>query len=140
MSGSLSFTVPGRPIPQGSMTHIGGGKFIHKPELVAWRKKVLEVALLKARQAGWVLPLDKPVMIAARFYLPRPAKPRFTVPATRPDLDKLQRAIGDALAPKHGLGVLAEDSRIHKWVADKTYTRPGQERAEITIIDQEVPW
>lgn len=139
MKDSISFLVPGKPISQGSMTHIGGGKLIHKPELVAWRKKVLEVALLKARQAGWKLPLDEPVMVGVVFYLPRPANPRFPVPATKPDLDKLLRAIGDALAPQKGVGVLAEDSRIVKWLnPEKEYAAIHGERVEITIIRQEV--
>jgi crossover junction endodeoxyribonuclease RusA len=141
MNGTLHFAVSGKPISQGSMTHVGGGRMVHSPELIAWRKKVAEVALLHARQTGWVLPLDEPVMIAAKFYLPRPTKPRFPVPATKPDLDKLQRAIGDALAPKKGMGVLAEDSRIVKWLdPEKVYARPGEERVEITIIRQEVPF
>lgn len=135
MKDQIGFTVPGKPISQGSMTPIGKGKMIHKPELIAWRTKVLQVALLHARQAGWKLPLDEPVIVGAVFYLPRPKRPRFNVPATKPDLDKLQRAIGDALAPKSGGGILTEDSRIVAWESpQKKYAQSGQERAAISIM------
>lgn len=130
----ITFEVPGKPISQGSMTHVGNGRMIHSPELIAWRNKVAQVALIHARQAGWELPLDEPVHVGVTFWLPAPKRPRWDVPAVKPDLDKLCRAIGDALSPNRGPKVLAEDSRITTWRdPTKLYAQPGQERAEITI-------
>lgn len=129
----ITFTVPGTPISQGSMKSVGKGRMIHKPELIAWRKKVAQVALIHARQAGWELPLDRPVLVKAHFYLTKPQRPRFHDAATRPDLDKLIRAIGDALSPNNGAKLLAEDSRIIGWQGLKYYATPGKEHAEITI-------
>lgn len=77
-----------------------------------------------ARRAGWELPYDGPVCVKARFWLYKPRSPKFPIPATKPDLDKLVRAVGDALCPKHGLGVLSEDSRIVGWEATKNYVLP----------------
>ncbi|MDU6694297.1 MAG: RusA family crossover junction endodeoxyribonuclease [Enterococcus faecalis] len=125
----ISFFVPGKPITEGSTRYLGvrGGKPIithDNPELSAWRQKVAQVAVLYARQAGWSLPLDEPVIVGATFTLKQPKQPRWSEAATKPDLDKLQRAIGDALGAKGS--VLREDSRICEWQAAKQYgDKPG---------------
>lgn len=137
---ALAFVAYGTPVPQGSMRHVGNGRMVHKAELIAWRVKVLQAALTAAPSYGITLPLDGPLFISATFYLPKPKRPKFEVPATKPDLDKLCRAIGDALAPKRGVRVLAEDSRVIKWAIEKKYAAPGKERAEIVVIPQSVPF
>lgn len=130
----ISFFVPGKPITEGSTRYLGvrGGKPIithDNPELSAWRQKVAQVAVLYARQAGWELPLDEPVSIRVAFTLKQPKQPRWSEAATKPDLDKLQRAIGDALGAKGS--VLREDSRICEWCAVKQYgNKPG---VQVTI-------
>lgn len=143
MIGQIHFTVPGNPISQGSMNVGKNGQVYHSNgDLVPWRQKVLDVALLHARQAGWELPLDEPLMVGVVFYLPKPRKPKFDVPATGYDLDKLQRAVGDALSPSKGQRVIINDNRICKWLdPEKRYAKsPGEERAEILIIRQNIPW
>ena len=135
---TLAFIVHGTPQAQGSMRHVGNGRMIHKPELLQWRNMVNLAAVNAARQNSITLPLDGPLYIAATFYLPKPKRPAYDVPATKPDLDKLTRAIGDALSPKTGQKVIAEDSRIVKWEIEKRYAAPGKERAEIVIVPQKV--
>lgn len=150
----LSFVVYGVPAPQGSKSFKGfrGGKPVLKEQsdaLGPWRKAVREMArqaiLDYTRRTGqqWTA-LNEPVMVS----------PVVTVPATAaatkrgdiyamgaPDLDKLERGIGDALAPSplkpgegdgHGaatkekvraelmekrrkMAVLHDDSRIVVW-------------------------
>ena len=130
----ISFFVPGKAITEGSTRYVGmrGGKPIithDNPELLAWRQKVADVAVLYARQAGWELPLDEPVVVRVAFTLKRLKKPQWSEAATVPDLDKLQRAIGDALGAKGS--VLREDSRIYEWHAVKQYgDKPG---VQVTI-------
>lgn len=130
----ISFFVPGKPITEGSTRYLGvrGGKPIithDNPELSAWRQKVAQVAVLYARQAGWELPLDEPVAIRVAFTLAPPKRQRWDKPAVKPDLDKLQRAIGDALGANGS--VLREDSRICEWCAVKQYgNKPG---VQVTI-------
>lgn len=125
----ISFFVPGKAITEGSTRYLGirGGKPIithDNPELLAWRQKVADMAVLYARQAGWELPLDEPVVVRVAFTLKRLKKPQWSEAATVPDLDKLQRAIGDALGAKGS--VLREDSRICEWHAVKQYgDNPG---------------
>ena len=130
----ISFFVPGKAITEGSTRYLGvrGGKPIiahDNPELLAWRQKVADVAVLYARQAGWELPLDEPVVVRVAFTLKRLKKPQWSEAATKPDLDKLQRAIGDALGAKGS--VLREDSSICEWHAVKQYgDKPG---VQVTI-------
>lgn len=130
----ISFFVPGKSITEGSTRYLGvrGGKPIithDNPELSAWRQKVAQVAVLYARQAGWELPLDEPVVVRVAFTLAPPKRQRWDKPAVKPDLDKLQRAIGDALGAKGS--VLREDSRICEWCAVKQYgDKPG---VQVTI-------
>lgn len=139
----LSFRVPGVPRPQGSMTISPYGRMHHKPELLAWRRQVLSAAL-KAAQAssdGWGTRVmrgtgsgyDGPVGIEVSFLLPAPKRRRWWLPAVKPDLDKLCRAVLDALSPKTGVRLLREDSRVVALHATKVYADPGEESAHITI-------
>lgn len=82
--------------------------------LPAWRAAVKAAA--EAAHHGE--PIDQPVSVKVVFVLPRPKRPRFPVPATSPDADKLMRAVGDALEQS---GVLRNDSRIIHWDAKKIY-------------------
>lgn len=142
----LKFFVPGEPIPEGSTKAFQrGGKIIvthDNDRLRSWRQAVQTVAVAAARQQGWPLEFDGPVVVGVTFWLPRPKRPRFDVPAVKPDLDKLQRAIGDGLCPKVGPGVLAEDSRIVCW-HDPTKRYADLQHpvgAAIVVTDMTVPF
>lgn len=129
----LSFKVPGVPRTQGSKKLINGIMIEDNPSLPAWRMSVIKAATTSMRQIGWEM-LDEPVGVSAYFYLPRPKQPRFWRPAVKPDLDKLLRAIGDALTIA---GVVRDDSRIVLTIAEKRYiddvdTDPG---ARIRVFD-----
>ena len=126
----VRFFTPGVPAPEGSHKYVGhrGGRPVvahDNPRLAWWRTIVARAANDAARAAGWDAPHDGPVAVEARFYLPRPKRPRFPDhAATKPDLDKLARAVGDALAAPGG--PLAEDSRIVTWVLTKWWASDGQ--------------
>ena len=126
----IEFTVDGPPCTQGSMrsTTVGGRRVLYhdNAKLVPWRRR----AFLAARDAmvrARVLTLDGPVSVDARFVVERPksAKKR-AHPHTKPDLDKLCRALGDALT---GV-VVTDDSRIVEWRARKEY---GEPRTEVRV-------
>ncbi len=131
---SFSFFVPGEPITEGSTKAFTSGQRVvvthdRGPELDQWRFRVARAAEDAARKAGWEPRYDGPVIVTAAFFLPRPksAKKRL-MPHVKPDLDKLIRAIGDALAPYKQDGVLKDDSRIVTWRASKDYAdcyKPG---------------
>jgi crossover junction endodeoxyribonuclease RusA len=108
----LKVFVTGDPAPQGSKRHVGGGVLVEScKRLPDWRKDVRAACLdaeglPKARFEGAVsLHLD--------FILRRPKslpKTRPTPPAVKkPDLDKITRAIGDALK---SAGIYLDDSQI----------------------------
>ena len=118
---SVSFRVNGDPKSQGSLNIGHHGRTYQKQDLVDWRNLITQTAILACRNAGWTLPLDEPVEVAAMFFLPRPQRPRWDTPATGLDLDKLVRAVGDALSPKRGMKALINDSRIIRWEASKHY-------------------
>lgn len=127
------FFVEGEPKPQGSMRSVGKGRMIpDNPHMKKWRDHVQAQA---TQVWGGKDPLDQPVEVHAVFWLPSPKKPRFSVPATGYDTDKLQRAIGDAL--ERG-GVLRNDARITTWIADKRYaTAADPAGVHITIYTKE---
>lgn len=125
---SFSFFVPGEPITEGSVrTFTSGQRTIvthdRGRKLEWWRIRVAHAAEKAAKRAGWEPRHDGPVEVWAEFRLPRPkSAPKSRKHAqTKPDLDKLQRAIGDALAPYKRSGVLRDDSRIVGWSAVKRY-------------------
>ena len=53
--------------------------------------------------------LDEPVRVSAEFTMTELKRPRWPIPGTKPDVDKLLRAIFDAMADA---GVYANDSRV----------------------------
>ena len=123
----IKFFVAGKPAGQGSKTYYGKGRMAESSKkLKPWRDEVIRVARLHAADK----PLDWPVRVSVTFWILRPNKPKFRdYPATPFDLDKLQRAVGDALQQS---GLLKDDSRIVTWNAKKRFTddAPG---ASITV-------
>lgn len=133
---TLAFRVEGKAVTQGSMNPGRGGHMYHKPALQPWRDKVWEAAATAGHTMGYFMPDDDggnqilpvpkdfAVRVTAYFYFARPKKPTFEFPA-RADLDKLQRAIGDALSvPKKGrLPIITDDDQIVQWTAYKGYDK-----------------
>ena len=114
----IRFFAPG--VPQGQGNHRvsrAGRVYETNSRLSAWRDTVANVARM-ARLKHRAEPLDEPVEVAVVFRMPRPKRPKFDEPAVPPDLDKLQRALGDALTTS---GVIADDSRIVRWHPEKRY-------------------
>lgn len=89
MGGVLTVFVAGRPIPQGSMRALVKGRMTHdNPRLRAWRKSVAWVA---RAALGATEPTADAVRVRCHF-LVRPQRH-----GDAPDLDKLVRAVLDAL-------------------------------------------
>jgi crossover junction endodeoxyribonuclease RusA len=131
-------SVTGEPVQKGSLSrfvHRGGCKQGHPcPGHIAAQNST---ALAKWRQIlrknlpdPPVVPWDVPVVVDLAFYLTKPAKTRFiTLPAVKPDLDKLARAILDVLTD---IGVYENDSRVvwlkvSKHWANDLHRTPGVE-------------
>lgn len=120
--------VPGLPIAQGSKNAYRRGERIVLVEsakrLPAWRFKVSSAA----REAGLVLLEREAVRVTLLFCLPQPAKPVRQFPTTKPDLDKLSRAILDSLT---GIAY-RDDSQVTQLDAQKVYTY-GEPGVYITV-------
>lgn len=115
--------VPGLPIAQGSKNAYKRGTKIVLVEtakgLKEWRATVAEYAAILEYDV-----LDEEaITITLMFMLPAPKKTKRRYPTTKPDIDKLSRAILDALT-----GVwYKDDSQVVKLEAEKVYTygEPG---------------
>lgn len=96
----ISFFVPGAPAPQGSKRHVGHGILVESSKQVKpWRSDVKTAAWVTMSNSG-LTPFDGPVTASLEFVMPRPksAPKRTTPPAVkRPDIDKLIRAVLDAV-------------------------------------------
>lgn len=112
----IQFRVYGSPEGQGSMKVINGRLIHDNPRTGRWRDCITARALQAVR-----VPIDEPVWVEAIFWLEKPKHPRYQVPATVKDLDKLTRALGDALSPRHGRKPLENDARICGWRVEKRW-------------------
>ena len=140
----LDFFVPGDPAPQGSKRYLGPGKMVESSKRTApWRadiQRAAEAAMKPRHEALWKVP----VYVQLDFYLARPKshfgtgrnaqKIKESAPnwPGRPDIDKLARAVLDALT---GL-VIADDSTVVELLASKSYgRRPG-----VAVLVEEMMW
>lgn len=148
---SLSFTVVGTPVSQGS--HRGfvvNGRAVvtnDNKRTKPWRQDIIAAALEAlcvgvedeqgmAERVGFPFGTG-PVEVQVTFVMPRPKahyrtgrhadELRDNAPvfcATKPDLDKLQRNLGDALV---AAGVVRDDAQISVWQARKVLADPGEQ-------------
>ncbi|BCP41382.1 hypothetical protein MINTMi27_14750 [Mycobacterium intracellulare] len=128
----ISFFVPGKPAPQGSKRHVGRGILIESSKEVGpWRERVALVAhgtMAAERDICGQGLIEKPQQVELNlwFVLPRPASaPKTkTPPATkRPDIDKLARAVLDALTDV----VFQDDSQVTSMALTKRLADPGEQ-------------
>ena len=117
--GDVSFFIPGIPIPQGSKKGFIAGKRVVIVDDNAATLKPWRAVVAKAANRG--MTLDGPVHADLLFVMPRPQKPRWDVPAVKPDIDKLTRAIFDGLTEG---GLLADDARVTRMVVEEVYASP----------------
>ena len=118
----VSAWVPGVAVPQGSMKHVGRGIMRHSNAsgIVLYRAQVGAAVTKAVDDAGVLLPLEGPLTLDATFVLARPkSAPRKRVwPDRRPALDKMVRALGDALTEA---GLWLDDAQVVQVNASKIY-------------------
>jgi crossover junction endodeoxyribonuclease RusA len=141
-TGILVVHAAGMPIPKGSMKHIGNGRMVDQTKTKPWMKAIRKAALeewnrVKSVDLMQPFVIDVPVSVFIEFYFPRPlaAKNRL-YPHKRSvgDIDKLSRAVLDALQPtKTEPGVLADDSLVVDLSAHKRYSETGYAGAYIAV-------
>lgn len=137
----LSVFVPGKPAPQGSKRAIvnKGGKvsMIESSKLVKpWRADVRDTV---SEHIGPFYATAQPgvaVSVELNFVMPRPVstpKKAALAHVKRPDIDKLARAVLDALS---SAGVWVDDSQVTRLVASKRLAIVGEKPGcHITVED-----
>lgn len=132
----LSVLIPGVPIPQGSKTvfMVKGRPVLadaNSAKLKPWRKTVSQLAELEwsGRQK-----LEGPVAVLIEFRLERPKTVRREFPSVKPDVDKLQRSILDALT---SAGVWGDDSQVVHLTGSKVYAVTAGAFVRVGVIERE---
>lgn len=114
----LSVFIPGHPAPQGSKRHVGGGVMIESSKKVKpWRSDIRSALL--GQEGGPRMRFEEAVHVHLEFVMPRPVSTpkRSTPPAVKkPDLDKLTRAVFDAIG---SAGVWRDDSQVTSAIVGK---------------------
>ena len=123
----VTFTVEGTPAPQGSKIRTRFGMRESSKRVKPWRELVQAAAAQAADSAGLFGPLEPPYRVDMWFYITKPRTTRATHPVapTVGDLDKLARAVGDALT---SAGLIEDDRHIIKLTAEKAWAggeKPG---------------
>lgn len=137
MAQEIKFTVYGKPEPQGSTRAFIPKGWVRpiitstNKALKPYRQEVSRTALEACQAIASVLLFAKhePAELSVRFYFSRPPSipKKRSAHVVKPDLDKLVRAVKDALK---GI-VYQDDSQVVKLDAKKEYGAP--ERTEITV-------
>lgn len=132
---TIQFFVPGKPAPQGSKKHVGRGILVEaSKELGPWRERV---ALAAASQVNSLIQKPTEVGVELWFILPRPAsapKTKRALASKRPDVDKLSRAILDALTDV----VFEDDSQVVSLWAHKNIANPGEQPGvKVTVFQRD---
>lgn len=146
----VAFTARGIPAPQGSKkAYVRGRRAVlvddNTKTLGPWRGTVIAAARHALNHRSTI---TGPVIVDLAFTFPRPASHRGTgrnthlikwgAPrhhVTPPDLDKLIRAVGDALTIA---GVICDDKQIVAVHASKHYATAGHEpgvEVDVTRVD-----
>lgn len=127
--------VPGNPLPKGSKA-----AQVYRAKSGKYRARLVEVADMKrqSRKAGalvawmdsigWLakaeaagVVLQGPVALSCTFYLEKPEKPKHdSEPITKPDVDKLARAVMDALTEI----AYVDDHQVVELVCRKRFATP----------------
>ena len=124
----LTLTAKGVPIPQGSKKAFvvaGRARMIddNAEALKPWRKTVEKAAQGAMVANNFQGPVAGAVAVAVLFQIERPTSVKRALPHVRPDLDKYQRAVLDALTTA---GVWKDDGQVTTISARKVYgSTPG---------------
>jgi Holliday junction resolvase RusA-like endonuclease len=142
----LHFDVAGLPAPQGSKKAFVNPRTrraiivdANPTTLRSWRQDVIEAA---KHARGNSVPLDGSLSLLVTFWLPRPQAHygtkglKVNAPTysrTKPDIDKLLRAVMDALTIA---GVWTDDARVGRVTMEKMYSETSGCAVTITLLDK----
>lgn len=133
----MTVEIPGAPVPEGRPR----ARVLWLGSVPAWVRKLARaqistpdktrdykqdvaqcamVAKAKAGVLSWTgFPIAVPVSVMLWFYFPKPKRPKWPVPAVKPDLDNLEKSVLDGLVDG---GLLQDDALVVDLVSRKRYT------------------
>ena len=134
-------TVHAVPVAQPRQRHAVVGGHIRNYTPKTHPVNAYKAAVMAAAAEAGITPMDGPVVVEVRFYLPRPKRlmrkkdPVGPIPHTaKPDVDNLWKSTADALS---GLA-WRDDSQVCRTKAAKFYAeKDGTPRVEIVIAAME---
>lgn len=125
----VTLSVIGDPASQGSHAIMHGRIVqVNSAKHKRWRTAIVNEAISQL-PSDWV-PIDGPCELIVNFYMPKPPSVKRELPSVMPDLDKLIRSVGDAVAIA---GIVTDDSRIVRISARKLYAVGIEPGATIVI-------
>jgi Holliday junction resolvase RusA-like endonuclease len=132
----LRVFVPGTAMPKGSKTakgrrRNGSAILVESADVAPWQSEVARAA----RRTG--IRFAGPVTVELTFLRKRPKHPTYRdVPAGKPDGDKLERAVWDALTEA---GTIEDDARVVQWSGRKRYAAPDQLPGVLIVVKEWTP-
>ena len=129
--GPFTIRVVGSPATQGSKipgVTKDGKPYVREdnpPDLGRWRGDIVAAASALVEEHGGGFDQFVPVVLHVVYHLRRPdSYPRWIeFPVKKPDLDKLTRAVCDALKDARAYH---DDAQVVRHIVDKVFARPGQ--------------
>lgn len=135
---SLTLTLDGyKALPQGSKNayiHRHTGRIVQVESvkgLKASRQSLSAIMAYEANQHGWIKPSkDVPVFIDMTFYYERGKTVKREHHTVKPDGDKLQRYLWDAIT--QALNIWVDDAQVTNWTGNKKYGTTNSIQLTIT--------
>lgn len=122
----IQFDVAGMPVTQGSKRLVNRNTaYAHIIDdndklLAPWRALVSHEAALATAASGGMFTRKTPIRLVITFIIPRPpSDPKRRFPVTKPDLDKLTRAVKDSLSKV----AYVDDSQVVEMHVTKRFPR-----------------
>ena len=125
---TISFTVPGKPVPMARPRVTSHGTYT--PAKCKEYKTVVGILAAHAmRKAQAELFEDEPLECYVRFVFPLPKSRKNPWATSKPDLDNLYKSVTDGM-----IGIVyKDDAQIVRATIEKTYTVNGEGGAEISV-------
>jgi crossover junction endodeoxyribonuclease RusA len=140
----FSFTIFGVPQPQGSTRAFlprGWTRPVitsDNPKVKPWRQELAQTATVAMHECGEQMAgRGVPISITLKFYFEKPKSERKAAihKTTKPDLDKLLRAVLDALT---GIAYV-DDSQVTDCRTSKVFGSPARLEVQISTLVEAVP-
>lgn len=132
---AVTFHVPGTPAPQGSKIRTRYGMRESSQRVKPWRDVVTQCAAVAADEENLLGALEPPYTVEMWFYIlkPRTTRAQHPVAPTIGDIDKLVRAVGDALTKS---GLIEDDRFIVGLSTSKQWAGPGEAPGAIIRVTE----